>query len=260
MMGEIVQSFARGNTYMYLMVFIAFAASVIILERMLMLQFVFNINFSKFLTSIRKMLVANDLERALSYAKSVSGSSLPFIARRAIEAADSDPTTIRGTIEEETIGFLPRIEVRIGFLIALSTLVMFLGILGTIEALWRTFHAIDVLDSAKKQVVLSHEIAGALNPVAFGLMISMMILVFHQIIRGMALRLVDRIHHGVTVLTNLMVPQDSAAFISTIAAAAAAPAEAAAAPEESAAPAQGKSDAQFDDAPVQDIRDEEEII
>jgi len=267
MFGEIAHSFQQGNIYLMIMLGVAFLAFMIIFERMIMLQFVFNINFEKFIANLKKMLNAEDLDRAANFCKSVSNTSLPYIAKRAIEAADTDPTTIRGTIEEETIGFLPRLEARVNFLVSLSTIVMFLGILGTIDSLWSTFHAIDVLDSTKKQVAISQEVASALNPIAFGLMLCMIILVCHQMIRGMAVRVTDRIHHGVTVLTNLMVPQEMAAFVPAMAAttgaiAAAAPTEEAAAPTETTAQTtQGSNaDANFDDASVQDIRDEEEII
>lgn len=269
MFGEIAHSFQQGNIYLMLILGAGFLGFIIVFERLIMLQFVFNINFDKFITNLKKMLNAEDLDRAASFCKSVSGTSLPYIAKRAIEAADTDPTTIRGTIEEETIAFLPRLEARIGFLISLATIIMFLGILGTIDSLWSTFHAIDVLDSTKKQVAISQEVASALNPIAFGLMISMLIIVSHQVIKGMALRVTDRIHHGVTVLTNLMVPQEMAAFVPAMAATAgavnaaasqAAPAEQASTNEQPQATEGAGSDANFDDASVQDIRDEEEII
>lgn len=267
MFGEIAHSFQQGNIYLMIMLVVAFLAFIIIFERFIMLQFVFNINFEKFIANLKKMLNAEDLDRAGNFCKSVSNTSLPYIARRAIEAADTDPTTIKGTIEEETIGFLPRLEARVNFLVSLTTIVMFVGILGTIDSLWSTFHAIDVLDSTKKQVAISQEVASALNPIAFGLMLSMIILVSHQLIRGMAVRVTDRIHHGVTILTNLMVPQEMAAFVPSVAATASAAAVAAISEDTKPSAEAGtqttegsSADANFDDASVQDIRDEEEII
>ena len=92
-----------------------------------------DIDFSKFLSSLKKMISSEDYERAINFCKSVSKTSLPKITLRAIEASENDPTTVRGTIEEETIEFLPKIENRINTLPALATLIMLIGILGTID-------------------------------------------------------------------------------------------------------------------------------
>ncbi len=267
MFGEIAASFQKGNIYLSLMLFLGFLGTAIIFERLIMLQFVYHLDFSKFLSNLKKLLSAEDTSRALGFCKSVSSTSLPGIARRALEAAESDPTTIRGAIEEETIDFLPRVEARIGFLMAISTLIMLTGVLGAIDSLWNTFHAVSVLDTAQKQASLGIEIARALNPAAFGVLLSMVILVGYYLVRGMAIRLTERMHYGVTVLTNLLVPPEVANFMpvamaAPVAAAAGSAASAAASPESPAPNASEgvATDANFADASVEDIRDEEEII
>ena len=269
MFGEIAASFQKGNPYLSVMLLLGFIGTAIIFERIIMLQFVYHIDFGKFLANLKKLLTAEDTTRALGFCKSVSSTSLPGIARRALEAAESDPTTIRGAIEEETIDFLPRIESRIGFLMALSTLILLSGVLGAIDSLWNTFHAVSVLDTAQKQASLGIEIARALNPAAFGVLLSMFILVGYYVVRGMAVRLTEKMHYGVTVLNNLLVPPEVASFMPV---AMAAPAAAAAhtahlAPAANSdtpaapTPTEGaKADANFADASVEDIRDEEEII
>jgi biopolymer transport protein ExbB len=213
MFGEIAASFQRGNTYLTLMLFLGFLATAIIFERIIMLQLVYHVDFNKFLTNLRKLLSSEDTSRALSFCKSVSTTSLPGIARRALEAAETDPTTIRGTIEEETIDFLPRIEARVGALLALSTLIMLAGVLGAIDSLWNTFHAVSVLDTAQKQASLGSEVARSLNPAAFGVLLSMIILVGYYLVKGMAIRLTEKMHYGVTVLGNMLVPAEVASVM-----------------------------------------------
>ena len=88
----------------------------------------------------------------------------------ALEAADSDPTKVRGTIEEEALEFLPSIERRLGALPALTLLIMLVGILGTIDSLWVAFQSVDVLDTAKKQATIAQGIASSLSPTALGLL------------------------------------------------------------------------------------------
>lgn len=268
MFDEIAASFQHGNSYITAMLVLGFIACVVIFERIIMLQFVYHLDFQKFLSNLKKILAADDSSRAISFCKGVGNTSLPHIAKRALEAAESDPTTVRGVLEEETVDFLPRIERRIGMLMAISTLIMLTGVLGAIDSLWKTFHAVTVLDTARKQASLGQEIASALNPVAFGVLLSMLVLVGYYMSRSLAVRLTERIHHGITVLHNLLVPAEVGGYM-PVAMAAAAPSASMApmatsageAVESEPAPAQGGgTDGNFDDASVEDIRDEEEII
>lgn len=263
MFGEIAASFQRGNIYLSTILFFGFLGTAIVFERIIMLQFVYHLDFGRFLSNLKKLLQAEDTSRALSFCKSVGNTSLPAIARRALEAAERDPTTIRGVIEEQTIDFLPRIESRIGGLMALSTLILLTGVLGAIDSLWNTFHAVSVLDTAQKQASLGIEIARALNPAAFGILLSMVILVGYYIVRGMGIRLTEKMHHGVTVLNNLLVPPELASFMPVAMAGPAAAMNSVVAPSyvPSPTPNEGAApDANFADTAVEDIRDEEEII
>jgi biopolymer transport protein ExbB/TolQ len=233
-----------------------------------MLQFVYAIDFSKFLTNLKKMVAAEDLDRAISLCKNVSRTSLPYISMRALEAAETDPTTVRGTIEEEAIDFLPAIERRLNVLPAFTLLIMLVGVLGTIDSLWTAFQSVDVLDTAKKQATLAQGIATSLNPTAIGLVFGMLMLAGYYVLKGIAISLTDRIHHGVTVLTNLLVPQEMVAYAPVAsgdgggggdAPERVAASDSAAAPDNASQGSQGNDEA-FDDVSVEEIKDEEEII
>jgi biopolymer transport protein ExbB/TolQ len=266
MWGELALSVQHANGYVMAILALGFLAGVIFFERLIMLQFVYNIDFGKFLGNLRKMVLAEDLDRAITLCKNVSHTSLPRISQRALEAAETDPTKVRGTIEEETIEFLPNLERRLGALPAFCVLIMLLGILGTIDALWVSFRAIDVLDTAKKQATLAQGIAGSLNPTALGLLFGMFLLAGYYLLRGMSVNLTERMHHGVAVLSNLLVPAEVATYVpmASDGGGGGAPARAAVAdPGESSEPkaeAASGADESFDDVSVEDIKDEEEII
>jgi biopolymer transport protein ExbB len=213
MWAELALSFKQGNTYVVALFGIGFISAMVFFERFVMVQFVYNLNFDRFLLNIRRAIAAEDLDRAVSLCKNAGRTSLPMIALKALEAAESDPTTVRGAIEEETIHFLPRLEARLTLLPALATLAMMIGVLGTLEGIWSTFHSIDVLDSAKKQATIAKGLAGSLNPMAMGILISALTICAQQILRGYALRVIERVHLGVSVLNNLLVPSESTAFV-----------------------------------------------
>ena len=213
MWAELALSFKQGNTYVLALFGIGFISAMVFFERFVMVQFVYNLNFDRFLLNMRRAIAAEDLDRAVSLCKNAGRTSLPLIALKALEAAESDPTTVRGAIEEETIHFLPRLEARLTLLPALATLAMMIGVLGTLEGIWSTFHSIDVLDSAKKQATIAKGLAGSLNPMAMGILISALTICAQQILRGYALRVIERVHLGVSVLNNLLVPSESTAFV-----------------------------------------------
>jgi biopolymer transport protein ExbB/TolQ len=263
MWNEIAFSFQSGNFYMSTIAMIAFFSLVIVIERFVMLHVVYNINFQKFLGNLKKTVNAEDNDRAINLCKSAGKIALPKIALRALEAGSSDPSKIKGTIEEETIDFLPKIESRLNLLPVFATLILLIGVLGTIDGLWNAFHSINILDTAKKQASLALGIAGSLNPTAFGLMICMLILAFHQILRGSAIRLTEKMHHGVIVLNNLLVP----AAVATYIAAPQTKSELATSDHEFTGDSTNSSHSEgltdndaFDDASIEDIKDEEEII
>ena len=213
MWAELALSFKQGNMYVLAMFGIGFLSALVFFERFVMVQFVYNLNFNRFLLNIRRAIAAEDLDRAVSMCKNAGRTSLPMIALKALEAAESDPTTVRGAIEEETINFLPKLEARLTLLPALATLAMLVGVLGTLDGIWSTFHSIDVLDSAKKQATVAKGLAGSLNPMAMGILISALTIFAQQILKGYALRVIERIHLGVSVLNNLLVPSESTAFV-----------------------------------------------
>lgn len=263
MWSQIAVSLQTGNAYITIILALGFLGCVIMFERFIMLQMVYYLDFSKFLSNFKKIVQAEDLDRAVNLCKSASYTSLPHIALKALEAAEADPSTVKGTIEEETIDFLPKLETRLGILPSVSTLILLVGVLGTIDGLWGAFDSIAVLDTSEKQSRLAHGIAGSLNPTSLALLMSMLFLASHQILKGIAIKLTERIHYGVTVLHNLLVPQEMATIM--------APADMGAAPmpvnqvEEYAepmtdSPAVEEADDSFDDASVEDIKDEEEII
>ncbi len=270
MWSQLALSFQHGDRYIYIMLALAFVGVVLIFERLVMLQFVYHIDFKKFLDNLRKMVLAEDLPRAISFCKKISSSSLPRVSVKALEAAESDPSRVRGIIEEETLDLLPKIEARITAIPAVATVVFLIGILGTIDSLWITFNSVDILDTAKKQATAAQGVAASLNYTAMGLLVCMVLLFGHQIVRGIALRLTHQLQHGTAVLTNLVAPQG----VTYTASMAAMPVATNTATEQytsneefvadthapveqvsAAAPAEN-----FNDTTVDDIKDEEEII
>ncbi len=214
MWNELALHLQRGNPYLIAILCLTFLAFVFIIERFLMFSFVYNIKFRQFTAQLKSMIQAKDFDRAITLCKSTSSTAFPQIALRALEASENDPTTVKGVLEESTLEFLPRIETRVHILPTLATLVLLTGVLGTIDAIWESFHSLAILDTTQKQMTLASGITGSLTYTVFSLLSCMLILFFHQFIRGLATALLDAITLGVTSLHNLLVPAEIG-FVST---------------------------------------------
>lgn len=261
MWGDLAVSFQQGNGYVLTMMACLFLALVILFERVIMIQFVYHINFPKFLANLKKMIAAEDLSRAINFCKSVSGTSLPHIATRTLEARDTDPTTTRGTLEEEALLFLPKLEARLSILPGIAIIIMFVGVLGTIDSLSTAFRSIDILDTSKKQASLAQGISTSLSTTAMGLIACMVVLFAQQFLKSAALKLTESMHYGITVLNNLLVPVEAVSYAPPPVSEPQPSYDLAEQPQASAAPvAQETPSEQPAEAPIDDIKDEEEII
>lgn len=268
---ELAYGLKEGNGYLIAMSILFAFSLIIIFERLIMLHFVYNINFRKFLNDIKKMVLSNDIDRAMNRCKGASKTSLPKITLQALKASETDPSTVKGTIEEETIEFLPNLERRLEFLPAMATLVLLIGVLGTLDGLWSTFHSINILDTAKKQASLAEGVASTLNPTALGIVLTMIILASHHFLRSAAIRLAEKVHYGVAVIHNILVPAEVPTFVAAAMPAAQMGVDSALVDSLNADVSDTKQtkskeeefgglDDAFDDASIEDIKDEEEII
>lgn len=264
MWNELARSIQAQNYYVMTILILFAIALMIIFERMMMLYFVYNINFDKFISSLKNMVASEDYERAMNFCKTSSNTSLPKISLAALEAAEYNPTKVAGTINEETAAFAPKVTARIPLLSSLSTMVLLVGVLGTVDDLWSAFHSLGVLDTAKKQASLAAGISSSLNPTALGLLVAGVTLFFSQIVKSSASRLLDKLYYGVTALTTLLVQHNTPSLQQSISptgssVSQAATSEAAESDGESAVnEAQGEPAGEGEN--LDDIKDEEEII
>ena len=199
-----------GNVYAFFILFLGFVGCALILERYFMLQFVYSMNFNKFTMALRKAVRAEEFDAAMHICKAASHTSLPKIALIALEASAKDPKTVAHTIEEEVIDFLPLLRARLALIPTLATIVLLTGALATLNALLETFNSIASIDMVEKQTNLSQGVTGALNPMIIGIIFGMIFLVGYQILESMSVKISEKIHLGATVITNLLVPQDTA--------------------------------------------------
>lgn len=186
---------------------------VIIFEKFIMLQFVYRINFSKYNKEIKKMLLANDTDRARSFARSVSLTGAPMIASRAIEAFEYDPFRVRSAVTEEVLDFFPNIRRRLTQLPNLAATCLILGSLAAVNGIWNNFRMTQGVELGIKSFIFSAGLIKSLLPLALSLAAAVVLMLFFGILEAVAWRLEAQIEHSVAVVVNVLAPDKEVMFV-----------------------------------------------
>lgn len=180
---------------------------MVILERVVILQLVYRVNFKKFNQTLRKMLAAGDLDRARAYCIATSKTGLPLIALKAIETYESDNFRVRAVVSEEALDFMPRIRRRIAQLPALATVAVLLGALAAVNGVWQAFQMADVLEMGLKNFAFTRGLSNALTPLSLSIVSSILLMFPYGLLDSMAARLEGEIEHSLTIILNLLAPE-----------------------------------------------------
>ncbi len=98
---------------------------------------------------------------------------------------------IEAAMEEGLLEVLPRLETRTHYLALLANIATLLGLLGTIIGLIHAFTAVADADPSAKAEMLSASISVAMNTTAFGLMVSIPLLLVHSYLQTRTTVIID---------------------------------------------------------------------
>lgn len=185
---------------------------IVIVERIILLQLTYRVNFEKFNHTLRKMLAAGDMERARSFCQATGKVGLPMIALKAIETYEADNFRVRMVVSEETLSFMPRIRRRISQLPSLATACILLGALAAVDGVWHSFRMADVLELGLKNFAFTRGLSHSLTPLALSLLASVTLMLPYGLLDAIASRLEGEIEHSLTMILNLLAPEMQPVF------------------------------------------------
>lgn len=204
-MGEIAEAFRQGGYWMYFILGVSVIAAGIAIERAIFLFFKYNIQADKFMAKIKKLVMADNIDRAIKLCNAAPSQALPKVIKAGLTRANKGEVEIQNALEETTLDVVPEVKKRVGALQALANIATLLGLLGTIMGLIQAFKGLQAVSPSKKQEVLSQGIALAMNTTAFGLMVAIPTLAFHLILSGMVKKIINEIDKYSLKLENLLV-------------------------------------------------------
>ena len=204
-MGAIAEAFRSGGPWMYLILSTSIVAIGIAIERFIFLFFKYDINAESFMARIQKMVMADNVDRAIKLCNAAPSRALPKVIKAGLTRANKGEVEIQNAIEEATLEVVPEVQKRTDALHGLANIATLLGLLGTIIGLIQAFKALENASPENRQRLLARGISLAMNTTAFGLIVAIPTLLAHLILSGMTKKILDEIDQYSVKLENLLV-------------------------------------------------------
>ena len=196
--------FREGGEFMYLILVISVIAMATVIERGYMILFRFNINGAAFMAQIQKLVMANNIDRAIKLCNAESNSALTRVLKAGLTRANRSAMEIQNAVDEATLETIPQLQKRTPYLAMWANVATLTGLLGTISGLVIAFKAVATAAPEEKQQMLAQGISVAMYTTAFGLVVAIPVMICHSIISNRTVKLIDEIDQYSVKLINLL--------------------------------------------------------
>ncbi len=204
-MGAIAEAFRTGGVWMYIILAVSIIAIGITIERFIYLFFKYSVNAEPFMAQIQKLVMANNIDRAIKLCNAQPSAALPRVIKAGLTRANKGEVEIQNALEEATLEVVPMVQKRTPILQPLANIATLLGLLGTIIGLIEAFAALEKATPETRQKLLARGIALAMNTTAFGLIVAIPTLIFHMVLSSMTKKILDEIDMYSVKLENLLI-------------------------------------------------------
>lgn len=203
-MGDLTKFYFQGGAFMHPIAICLVVGIGLMIERFIFLFFKYNINGAAFMAQIQKLVMANNIDRAIKLCNAAPSAVLPKVVKAGLTRANKGELEIANAIEEATLEVLPKVQKRTSLLQAIANVATMLGLLGTIFGLIEAFKALDSATADQKSKLLAQYISIALNTTAFGLVAGIPCLVAHATLMSITKKIIDEIEEYTVKLQNLL--------------------------------------------------------
>ena len=99
----VMDFFREGGQFMYLILVISVIAMATVIERGYMILFRYNINGAAFMAQIQKLVMANNIDRAIKLCNAESNSALIRVLKAGLTRANRSSLEIQNSVDEATL-------------------------------------------------------------------------------------------------------------------------------------------------------------
>src|SRR5688572_24828231 len=211
MLANAAKFYIDGGWWMHPISLCSVIAVALILDRFISLVFRYNMNATAFMAQIQKLVLANNIDRAIKLCNTVPNAILPRVMKGALTRANKGEVEILSVIEETTLEVVPLVTRRMSLLPVAANIATLLGLLGTIVGLIDAFAAVASAPADQKAQMLTAAIAIAMNTTAFGLIVAIPTLALYAYLSGIVKRLLDDLDTYSVKLANLLIARGKGA-------------------------------------------------
>ena len=198
------QFYQDGGPFMHAIAFAAVVGTGVMLERFIFLFFRFNINGGQFFNQIQKLVMANNIDRAIKLCNAADKAALARVIKAGLTRANKSEADIAAAIEEAMLDVGPAVAKRVPMISAIANVATLLGLLGTIFGMIEAFAAVATAAPDERATALAAGISKAINTTGFGLIVAIPLLVSHIFISSLAKKISDEVDLYAVKLENLL--------------------------------------------------------
>jgi len=211
MLAGLAKFYTDGGFWMHPIALVSVFGIAIVVERFIFLFFKYNINANQFMAQIQKLVMANNIDRAIKLCNAAPSAALPKVIKAGLTRANKGETEIGNAIEEATLEVIPNITKRTSMLQSVANIATLLGLLGTIIGLIEAFEAVATAPPDMKTQMLTASISIAMNTTGFGLVVAIPLMASHIFLSNTTKKIMDEIDQYSVKLQNLLVSRGKGA-------------------------------------------------
>lgn len=203
-MGDFATFYANGGVWMHAISLCAIFGLAVMVERFIFLFFRFNINGQQFFNQIQKLVMANNIDRAIKLCNAADKAALARVVKAGLTRANKSESDISAAIEESMLEVGPAISKRVAMMAAVANIATLLGLIGTIFGMLDAFAAVADAPADQRSTALARGIGIAMNTTGYGLMVAIPLLAAHLFISSLAKKISDEVELYSVKLENLL--------------------------------------------------------
>ena len=115
-MDAIAKAMSEGGIWMYIILAASILGIGIMIERFIFLFFKYNINANQFMAQIQKLVMSNNIDRAIKLCNLAPSAALPKVIKAGLTRANKGEIEIQNSVEEATLEVVPMITKRTSML------------------------------------------------------------------------------------------------------------------------------------------------
>ena len=199
-----VTMFKQGGPFMWVLLVVGVFAMAIGFERLFYVTFRANINSTAFMAQIQKLIMANNIDRAIKLCNAEPSAALPRVIKAGLTRANRSEKEIENAIDEATLEIGPAVNNRTPYLGMLANVATLTGLLGTIQGLVQAFEAVARASAETRQALLAQGISVAMYTTMGGLIVAIPTMVLHSIISAKSNKILDDVDQYGLKTINLL--------------------------------------------------------